>query len=153
MDIKVPKIEDFKRVNELAKQVHELHVNWRPDLFLSVENVLSKEKFKELINNSRIFILKEKKEIIAYCVINMQEKDDLSMRYRRQISIEAICVDEKFRGQGAGRKLLEFVKKYGKDNGCTDIHLTCNIENKRAMEIYEKFGFKISNVAYLMEIK
>ncbi len=36
--IEVPQIEDFKRVNELAKQVHELHVNWNPDLFLSVDN-------------------------------------------------------------------------------------------------------------------
>lgn len=34
--IEIPKIEDFEKVNVLAKQVHELHVNWRPDLFLSV---------------------------------------------------------------------------------------------------------------------
>ena len=30
--IEVPKIDDFKRVNELAKQVHELHVNWKSRL-------------------------------------------------------------------------------------------------------------------------
>ena len=30
--IELPKIEDFKRVNELAVQVHEIHVNWNSDL-------------------------------------------------------------------------------------------------------------------------
>ena len=45
--IEIPQIEDFNRVNELAKQVHELHVNWRPDLFLSVDEVISKEDLKQ----------------------------------------------------------------------------------------------------------
>ena len=38
--IEIPKIEDFKKLNELARQVHELHVNWRPDLFLIVDEVI-----------------------------------------------------------------------------------------------------------------
>lgn len=33
--IEVPKIEDFNRVNELAVQVHELHVEWDSDLYKS----------------------------------------------------------------------------------------------------------------------
>ena len=28
--IEIPQIKDFNNVNKLAKQVHELHVNWRP---------------------------------------------------------------------------------------------------------------------------
>lgn len=35
--IDVPKAEDFEVVNQLAKQVHSLHVEWRPDLFLDVK--------------------------------------------------------------------------------------------------------------------
>ena len=58
--IEIPKIEEFKKVNELARQVHELHVQWRPDLFLSVENVISEEDFKMLIENKEIVISKEK---------------------------------------------------------------------------------------------
>ena len=48
--IEIPKIEDLKKVNKLAKQVHELHVNWRPDLFLSVDEVISRKNFEEKIN-------------------------------------------------------------------------------------------------------
>ena len=46
--IELPKLDEFRKVNKLAKQVHELHVNWRPDLFLSVDEVISKENFEEI---------------------------------------------------------------------------------------------------------
>ena len=54
--IELPKLEDFNKVNELAKQVHELHVNWKPDLFLSVDEVISKDCFEEMIQAKEIFI-------------------------------------------------------------------------------------------------
>lgn len=96
MQIELPKIENFKRVNELAKQVHEIHVNWRPALFFSV--------------------------------------------------------DEKYRGKGIGTELLNYVKDFGKENNCTDLYLTVNEENKDAINLYEKFGFKVKSIAYSMQI-
>lgn len=97
--IEIPKIEDFKRVNKLAKQVHELHVNWRPDLFLSVDEVISKECFEETIQAKEIFVAKIQDDIVGYITFNIKEKSNPSMRYRRQLQIEAICVDEKKRGK------------------------------------------------------
>ena len=41
--IEIPQIEDFNRVNKLAKQVHELHVNWGPDLFFIENNYKLKQ--------------------------------------------------------------------------------------------------------------
>ena len=52
--IEVPKLDDFKVVNELAKQVHKLHVNWRPDLFLDVAEVIPKDRLKELLEKNAI---------------------------------------------------------------------------------------------------
>ena len=49
--VEIPNIENFKRVNELAVQVHEMHVTWSPDIFKSVEEVISKEYFENLIKN------------------------------------------------------------------------------------------------------
>lgn len=61
--IELPKLDEFRKVNKLAKQVHELHVNWRPDLFLSVDEVISKENFEEMIKAEEIFIAKIQDEI------------------------------------------------------------------------------------------
>lgn len=150
--IEIPKLDEFRKVNKLAKQVHELHVNWRPDLFLSVDEVISKENFEEMIKAEEIFIAKIQDEIAGYITFNIKEKNNPSMRYRKQLQIEAICVDEKARGKGIGTALLEYVKKHGKENGCTDMYLTVNEENEQARKVYEKFGFKIKSIAYSMQI-
>ncbi len=150
--IEIPKIKDFKKVNELAKQVHELHVNWRPDLFLSVDEVISKECFEEMIQVKQIFVAKIQDEIVGYIIFNIKEKNNPSMRYRKQLQIEAICVDEKTRGKGIGTQLLKHIKQYGKENDCTDIYLTVNEENVSAIKMYEEFGFKVKSIAYSMQI-
>lgn len=150
--IEIPKIEDFAKVNVLAKQVHELHVNWRPDLFLSVDEVISKEYFEEMIQTRQIFVAKMQDEIVGYITFNIKEKSNPSMRYRRQLQIEAICVDEKNRGKGIGTELLNHIKEFGKENNCTDLYLTVNKENENAIKVYEEFGFKVKSIAYSMQI-
>lgn len=150
--IEIPKIEDFEKVNVLAKQVHELHVNWRPDLFLSVDEVISKEYFEEMIQTRQIFVAKMQDEIVGYITFNIKEKSNTSMRYRRQLQIEAICVDEKNRGKGIGTELLKHIKEFGKENNCTDLYLTVNKENENAIKAYEEFGFEVKSIAYSMQI-
>ena len=83
---------------------------------------------------------------------NIKEKINPSMRYRKQLQIEAICVDEKTRGKGIGTQLLKHIKQYGKENDCTDIYLTVNEENVSAIKMYEEFGFKVKSIAYSMQI-
>ena len=102
MEIKIelPELKDFKDINLLAKQVHELHVKWRPDLFFMIEELISEEKLKELIENNEIFIAKLQEKIVGYITLNIVEKNTPGMRYRKQLSIDAICVDEKNRGKG-----------------------------------------------------
>lgn len=150
--IEIPKLEDFEEVNKLAKQVHDLHVNWRPDLFLSVDEVISKEDFEEMIQAKEIFIAKIQNEIVGYITFNIREKNNPGMRYRKQLQIEAICVDEKNREKGIGTLLLECVKNKAKEQKCTDMYLTVNKENENAIKVYEKFGFQVKNIAYMLKI-
>lgn len=150
--IEIPKLEDFKEVNRLAKQVHELHVKWRLDLFFSVDEVINKENFEEIIQAKEIFIAKIQNEIVGYITFNIKEKNNSSMRYRKQLQIESICVDEKNRGKEIGKILLNKVKEFGRENNCTDLYLTVNEENKSAIRVYEEFGFKVKNIAYSMQI-
>ena len=152
LKIEIPQIEDWKRVNELARQVQEIHVSWRPDLFLSVENVISQEDFERFVEDKEIVVAKIKDNIVGYMMFNIKELIRITMRYRKQLAIEAICVDEKCRGKGIGTALLEYAKKIGKENNCTDIYLTVNEENEGAIKLYERFGLKVKNVAYSMEI-
>lgn len=149
----IPKIEDFEKVNKLAKQVHEIHVNWRPDLFVSVEEVISREAFQKMIEEKAIYVARDGETILGYSQFSIAEKINPSMRYRKVLTIDAICVDENSRGIGVGTLLLNFFKKLGKENGCTDMSLTVNEENKQAINLYEKFGMRVKNIAYSMQLE
>lgn len=152
MIIEIPKLDDFKRVNEIAKQVHELHVNWRPDIFVSVEEVIEKERFKYLIENKEIYVVKKENEIIGYITINTKERKVHGMHDRKVLEIDAIGVDENHRGNGAGTMLINYVIELARKNKYTDIYLSVNEENKEAIKLYEKIGMKIKNIHYSMKI-
>lgn len=150
--IDVPKAEEFEAVNQLAKQVHKLHVEWRPDLFLDVEEVIHRDYFEEILKNENIVVAKMQSEIVGYMTFCIQEKNHHGVRFRKYLKIDAICVDEKNRENGIGTKLLKFAKEKAKENDCTDLDLTVNEENENAIKVYEKFGFKVRNIAYSMKI-
>lgn len=153
MKIEVPTINDYEQVNDLACQVHELHVNWRPDLFLSTKEAIAKERFVNLIEEKSIFVVKIEDKIVGYVTFCIVEKENPILRFRKQLSIDDMCVDNKYRGQGIGSSLLKFIEKYAKEANCTDIYLTVNEENTNAIKTYEKFGMKVKNIAYSKQIK
>ena len=152
MEIVVPNKNDWEKVNNLAVQVHELHVGWRPDIFVSSEIVIDKERFLSLIENTQIFVAKENEDILGYITFDIKEKANPVMRFRKQLSIDAMCVDKTVRHKGIGTKLLEFVKEYALKNDCTDLYLTVNEENIPGIKTYEKFGFRLKNITYSMQI-
>lgn len=152
IEIIQPKIENQVEINNLAKQVHKLHVNWNSDIFLDVEQVIPIERLEKLLETESIYIARLENKIVGYIIIDIKEKDNGLMRYRKILSIDTLCIDEKFRRQGIGTKMLEFAKRLGKEKNCTDMHLNVNPNNKNAIKVYENFGMKVNNISYMMKL-
>ena len=152
LEIIQPTMNEQHEINELAKQVHKLHVNWNPDLFLDVEEVISMERLNNLMETNSIYVSKIDNKIVGYIIFDIKEKDNGFMRYRKLLSIDTLCVDKDFRGQGIGTKMLEFAKGIAKEQNCTDMHLTVNPNNENAIKVYEKFGMGVHNLSYMMKL-
>ena len=88
------------------------------------------EDFKKFMQSSNIKIVKEK-SCIAILGLAASE-----------IEIYFIGVEERFRGRGLGKKLLENIIKFSKDYGATMIILEVGINNRPAKNIYLSFNFK-----------
>ena len=58
-----------------------------------------------------------------------------------QLHIKYLIVEEKYRGQGYARKLMERVFEYGNQQGCKFVFV--ETMNFQAPEFYQKLGFKI----------
>lgn len=154
MNIKIPTLKDYEAINNLAIQVHELHVTWRPDLFNSVKNVITKEELEEMIENKEIYVSIIDNKIVGYIIFGIVEKKNQNpkFRYRKQLNIDAMCVDKEYRGRGIGTELLNYAKNIAIENNCTDMYLTVNEENINAIKTYERFGMKVKNIAYSMQV-
>lgn len=66
-----------------------------------------------------------------------------------QLGVGDLCVDEKYRGQGIAKELLDKIEAKARELGATSIFLGVNKNNSKAREIYEKFGFAYEENMYL----
>ncbi len=57
--------------------------------------------------------------------------------------IEDVVVDEKSRGFGLGKSLIDYITEEAKKEGCYKITLNCTVDN---VPFYEKSGFKQKEV-------
>ena len=148
--IEVPKVIDLDVIDKIAVQVHDCHVEWRPDIFEHTDCIIDEEELVRLIKNNGIFFIKKENKIVGYVLLSSKEGKKNGYKFRKQLVIEAMGIDKEFRNQGIGTRLLEFVKKYAKENGFTELRLTVNEENENAIHLYEKVGFKVRNIAYTL---
>lgn len=82
-------------------------------------------------------------EPIAFCFqINGKNIGTCGVQlFWNQLHIKYLVVDEKHRGQGIGRKLLNHALNYGAKHGCTFAFV--ETMSFQAPEFYQKHGFKI----------
>lgn len=103
------------------------------ELFTSPRN---KEQFLYEINEnefSRSFVLEMNNEIIAYGMMwFLFENADITN----------IAVKKKYQKQGYGLKMLKHLIKEAINNNCEFVHLEVRINNKEAINLYNKMGFE-----------
>ena len=149
MQIRDMKLDDYDAADRLMAQVHQLHVEGRPDLYVDVEHIYSKEQFAEMVSNEDMISVaaEENGQIIGICFISMRAKT--CMVKRRTAYMEDLCVDEAYRGSGIGRKLFLYTKERAKQMGAERLDLMVWNFNENALRFYEKMGMKPQR--YIME--
>ena len=91
----------------------------------------------ELPLNHNIFVyLNENKKVIGMITLIIEQK--LIHGGKCVGHIEDFVVDEMYRGNGIGKKMLDYCKEYAKKNNCYKIILDCN-DNMKVF--YERNGF------------
>jgi len=86
-----------------------------------------------------------KDEIIAYGSVVVENK----IRGEKAGHIEDIVVNEDYRANGVGEKLIKELIKIGKEKGCYRITLLCD---KSLEKFYNKNGFKAKEIAMKLYI-
>ena len=137
---------DRSAVNRLARQVHEMHVQWRPDLYTMPEELFPEERFSELIRNRELYVAKLNGAVAGFCWLKMRKSEDIGRIPRKIMEIHQFCVDEDFRNHGIGTQMMEEVRVLARAFGCTDLQLGVYPQNDAAVSFYQKCGFMIRSI-------
>lgn len=137
---------DREAVNRLAKQVHSLHVSWRPDIYEMAGELYSEERFQEAVARRQLYVAKVGGLVAGYALLLIRNWDAPGLVKRRVLLIDELCVDEICRGQGIGTEMMEDIRALAKAFGCTDLQLGVYPQNEAAVAFYRKCGFSIRSI-------
>ena len=152
--VRLATIEDFERINELRKQVNDLHVNGRPDQFKAGWNVELQNHAKECIEaeNKDILVVERDSVICGFACVDYVDIPESPYRFAKHFyHVGEIGVDKAFQRQGVATELTEFMKNHAKEKGYSSIELNVWEFNPEAIEFYEAVGF--SCIRRYMEMK
>ncbi len=146
MIIRKAEENDISRLNELLKQVLEIHAKIRPDIFVPNTTKYTADELKLILtdDNRPIFVAVDSNDYVcgyAFCIIKNQSFTNNMIQFKT-LFIDDLCVDEKYRGNGIGKKLFEFLKSEAEKLGCYDITLNVWNGNVSAEKFYENLGMR-----------
>ncbi len=136
MKIRKAKPEDVREYIRVRKESIKFLSKIAKERITLSEKELRKE-FDELIKKKDIFIyfLEEDKKVLGF--VNILWISNKKVSY-----LNDILIKEEFRGKGYGKILMDKFMDFSKKKGAKQLGLGVRVENKNAIKMYEKYGFK-----------
>lgn len=145
-----PAIEsDIPRLEDLLYQVHGLHAEGRPDIFIPGCKKYTADQLRAILAdtaNKPIFAAILNGELVGYCFCVRQAQSAASMQKISTLYIDDLCVDQAFRGRGIGKVLYDHTVAYARSEGYYNVTLNVWACNPSAMRFYEKCGLAVQKV-------
>ncbi len=153
MKIEKTIIENLEEINKIGVQCHNLHVEWRDDIFRKTNIFMTEERLNNLISEEKIFTVSLENEVVGFMILDEKIRVNIEvLQEKKYLVVDTLAIDEKYRRKGIGTKLLEFAEDLAIKKGYTDLSLTVNKENEAGINSYEKFGFKVKNITYTKKV-
>lgn len=136
---------DIAQISALLYQVHGVHANARPDIFVPGKKKYSNAELANIFSNDNkpVFVADENGKTLGYAFCVFKTPSIPFMQPVKTLYIDDLCVDENCRGGGIGKKLFEFVKDFAKQSGCYNLTLNVWECNPGAKAFYESCGLSV----------
>ncbi|MCR1952420.1 GNAT family N-acetyltransferase [Clostridium sp. DSM 100503] len=143
------KLEDYKYISNISKELHIFHVKNRPDIYKEASKTMCKSYFKELLNDEdiEIIVIVKNKKIVGYTMIRYIEIKNMDLLNDKFFAyIDEICIKESSRRQGLGRMLFDYTYDLVKSNGAEALELGVWSFNEGAIGFYKAMGMVEKNI-------
>jgi len=140
---------DIPRLEDLLYQVHGLHAEGRPDIFIPGCKKYTADQLREILADpvsTPVFVAVADGVLVGYCFCIRQVQTAASMQKITTLYIDDLCVDAAMRGKGFGKVLYDHAVEYARMNGYYNLTLNVWACNPSAMRFYEKCGLSVQKV-------
>ena len=143
---------DREQVECIAKEVHALHVSWRPDIYEMPDELYSAERFARVIAEKQLYVAKDREQVLGYVLLKMRSYDWPGVVRRKVMIVDELAVREEIRNNGIGSAIMDDVKVLARAFGCTDLQLGVYPQNDTAVAFYQKNGLMIRSIDMQMKL-
>ncbi len=140
---------DIPRLEDLLFQVHGLHAEGRPDLFIHGCKKYNTDQLRGILadtENTPVFAAILNGELAGYCFCIRQVQTADSMQKITTLYIDDLCVDAGLRGKGIGKMLYDHAVAYARKKGYYNLTLNVWSCNPSAVRFYEKCGLSVQKI-------
>ena len=149
LTIRLANEADIPRLEDLLYQVHGLHAEGRPDIFIPGCKKYTADQLREILADpvsTPVFVAIADGVLVGYCFCIRQVQTAASMQKITTLYIDDLCVDAAMRGKGFGKVLYDHAVEYARMNGYYNLTLNVWACNPAAMRFYEKCGLSVQKV-------
>ena len=103
--------------------------------------VFAYEEFLEAVGTETLLVAEMEERVVGILLFVYRHIGSDKQVKRNVLFIDAMAVDEVYRGKGIGHQLFDEVKKIAKEKNMDGIELQVNARNTQAKAMYESYGF------------
>lgn len=144
MQVRFAMENELDRINELRRQVNDIHVAGKPDVFKPGFSKELRDHIYTIWNDpeQKIVITLKDGVICGFAVLHHIRRPENPFMYERDfLDIDEFCVDEDHRRQGIASAMIDFIRLHAKEEGFHRIELNMWEFNRDALAFYEAAGF------------
>jgi len=139
--IRIARQSDYPQVSAIMQQVHALHVAWRPDVYRPCDPALPEDAFLDEVANESMVVAEVDGRVAGILSFLRRKVGSERQVPRNVLFIDVMAVDESLRGQGIGRALFDYIRRYAASEHFDGVELQVNARNTAAYHMYKHYGF------------
>ena len=144
MEVRFAREDELERVNVLRRQVNDLHVAGKPEVFRPGFCDELRDYVRAIFADpeQRIVVAAEGDEVLGFAVLHHIRRPENPFMYERDfLDIDEFGVDEGHRRQGIAAAMVTFIRDWAKAEGFRRLELNMWEFNQGALAFYEAAGF------------
>ena len=144
MTVRFAREDELERVNELRRQVNELHVAGKPEVFKPGFRAELRDYIHTIWNNpqEKIVVAETDGCIAGFAVLNHIVRPENPFMFERDfLDVDEVGVDAKYRRRGVAAAMVKVIRRFAKESGFGRVELNMWEFNRGALAFYEAAGF------------